>query len=295
MTFTVKSFLKRFPDDDACLDAIMQARMGGERMSCPGCGAHAKFYRVTGRRAYACQWCGNHYYPGVGTPFEDSRTSLVSWFYAMYLFTTTRHGVPAKELQRQLGVTYKCAWRMGHQLRNLMAEDDPKKLSGHVEVDETYVGGKKHGGKRGRGAPGKTILVGMVERDGNAKIVKAPDVRKGTLRAIVDQNVEKGGRVSTDELRSYNLLIGDGYIHGRVNHGAGQYVSGDVHVNMMEGFWSRLKLAIRGTHVNVSGKYLPKYSAEFAYRHNHRHGPEVMFDRLFDALSTPRQPAPKGA
>ena len=127
MTFTVKSFLKRFPDDDACLDAIMKSRMNGERMSCPGCGVDAKFYRVTGRRAYACQWCGHQYFPCVGTPFEDSRTSLVSWFYAMYLFATMRHGVPAKELERQLGVTYKCAWRIGQRLCELMVGNAPRR------------------------------------------------------------------------------------------------------------------------------------------------------------------------
>jgi transposase-like protein len=283
---TVKEFLARFPNDDACLAAIMASRMGGrDRAYCTKCGALAKFYHLTKkRRAYTCQFCGANFYPCVGTPFEDSRTSLVSWFYAMYLFTTTRHGVPAKELQRQLGVTYKTAWRMGHQLRSLMTGESPETLSGHIEVDETYVGGRKKGGKRGRGAPGKTILVGMVERDGNAKIVKAPNVRKVTLRAIVKENVEKGSRVSTDELASYNLLTGDGYIHGRVNHGTGQYVSGDIHVNSMEGFWSRLKNSIQGTHVHVSGKYLPLYAAEFEFRYNNRKQPEAMFQKLFEAL-----------
>ena len=283
--FTVKEFFKRFPNDEACLDAIMQSRMGGERISCPGCGADAKFYRITGRRAYACQFCGHHYYPCVDTPFQDSRTSLLTWFYAMWLFTMTRHGVPAKELQRQLGVTYKCAWRIGHQLRKLMALDSPEMLQGHVEVDEAYFGGKSHGGKRGRGAPGKTILVGMVERGGDVKTVKVPNVRKKTLRAVVNENIAKPSAISTDELASYNLLKGDGYVHGRVTHSAGNYVSGPFHVNSIEGFWSRLKASIRGTHVHVSGKHLPKYAAEFEFRYNHRGEPEAMFDRLFDSVA----------
>jgi transposase-like protein len=296
MAFTVKTFFKQFPNDDICLDAIMGARLDANgKMFCPGCGAESKFYRIEGRRAYACQWCGHHYYPCVGTPFEDSRTSLLSWFYAMFLFTSTRHGVPAKELQRQLGVTYKCAWRIGHQLRQLMASEAPEQLSGHVEVDESYHGGRKSGGKRGRGAPGKTILVGMVERDGNAKIMKAPNVRKATLRAIVNQNVEKGSRVSTDELASYNLLKNDGYVHGTVNHAAKEYVSGDIHVNSIEGFWSRLKLSIRGTHVHVSGKHLSKYAGEFSYRYNARKRPNEMFSDLVSAASERRTPTESDA
>src|SRR5262245_59454509 len=136
MRFTVKEFFKRFPDDDACLDEIMAARLA-EMPHCPGCGGEPKFYRLAKRRAFSCQHCGHHYYPCVGTPFEDSRTSLLTWFYAAYLFTQSRHGVPAKELERQLGVTYKCAWRIARKLRELMTDDRPTKLWGHVEVDET--------------------------------------------------------------------------------------------------------------------------------------------------------------
>lgn len=283
--FTVKKFFKRFPDDNACLDAIMASRIGGQdRAECPGCHAQARWYRIEGRRAYACQFCGHHYYPCVGTPFEDSRTSLLTWFYAMWLFTTTRHGVPAKELQRQLGVTYKCAWRIGHQLRKLMAADGPDQLQGHVEVDEAYFGGRQSGGKRGRGAPGKTILVGMVERGGDLKTVKAPNVKKATLQAIVNEHVAKPSALSTDELASYGLASKDGYVHGIVSHAAGNYVSGPWHVNTMENFWGRLKASIRGTHVHVSGKWLPNYAGEFEFRFNHRHEPEAMFDRLFEAL-----------
>ena len=122
-TFTVQDFFKRFPDDAACLDHLMKLRYG-ETLDCPKCGKHGHFTRIHKMPAYACPWCGNHIHPMAGTPFERSHTALQSWFYAMYLFTTTRHGVPAKELQRQLGVTYKTAWRMGHEIRKYMAEVD---------------------------------------------------------------------------------------------------------------------------------------------------------------------------
>ena len=175
---------------------------------------------------------------------HDTRTPLVSWFYAMYLICTTRHGVSGKELQRQLGVTYKTAYRIGQQIRELTmkAQSFDALLSGHVELDEAYVGGRRSGGKRGRGAPGKTIVMGLASRDGNMKAVVIPNVKKYTLRGVVLDNVGPGSVVSTDELVSYGLLSGDGFKHGVVKHGAKEYAhydyrSGETfHVNTVEGF-----------------------------------------------------------
>ena len=124
-TLSVQQFFKRFPDDGTCLDYLMQSGFG-ETLDCPKCGKHGKFHRIKRHPAYECAWCGYEIYPMVGTPFERSRTSLQKWFYAMYLFTTTRHGVPAKELQRQLSVTYKTAWRMGHEIRKHMGKVSPR-------------------------------------------------------------------------------------------------------------------------------------------------------------------------
>jgi len=176
--YTKAQFDREYPDDGACLDAIMDMRYGGTEIQCPSCKKQSKMHRIAKRRAYACQWCGDHIYPCVGTVFEKSRTPLTKWFYAMYLFTASRHGVPARELERQLGVTYKCAWRMAHELRKLMAMADFKGPMGgegkHVEVDETLVGGVLK--NRGRGHKGmgsyrdnKTMVLGIVERDGNVR------------------------------------------------------------------------------------------------------------------------------
>ena len=154
-------FQRQFPDDEACLKHIMVERYSGTELDCPKCGEHGKFYRMTRERAYVCQHCKYQLHPTVGTPMERSRTPLHKWFYAMHVLSTTRHGVSAKELQRQLGVTYKCAWRMAHEIRKYMAEvDGETPLGGTVEADETYVGGKRPG-KAGRGAAGKTIVFGM--------------------------------------------------------------------------------------------------------------------------------------
>ena len=117
-TFTIQDFFNRFPTDADCLDHLMKVRYG-ELQTCPKCGKHGRFARLSKSPAYSCPWCGHHIHPMVGTPFAKSSTPLQKWFYAMYLFTTTRNGVAAKELQRQLGVTYKTAWRIGQELRKV--------------------------------------------------------------------------------------------------------------------------------------------------------------------------------
>lgn len=276
---SILQFFEQFPDNDSCLEHLMNTRHGNPT-DCPKCGKHSKFHKRKNRPVYECQWCAHQISPMAGTPFERSRTPLVKWFYAMYLFTTSRHGVPAKELQRQLGVTYKCAWRMGHEIRKYMGNvDGDNGLSGHVEVDETYVGGKRPG-KRGRGASGKTIVFGMLERNGDVMTKVVPNVRRATLHPIIEENIEQGSIISTDELPSYRTIDTKGYLHGTVNHGGGEYVRDIHHVNGLEGFWSRLKNSILGTHIHVSRKHLPKYLGEFEYRYNMRFSPSLMFERL---------------
>ena len=289
--FSVREFFARFNSEEACLSHIMDVRYGGTRFDCPGCGVEANFNKLSNRRAFSCSACGHHVYPTANTILHDTRTPLVSWFFAIYMFVTTRHGVSGKELQRQLGVTYKTAYRMGQQIRILMASADiDRMLAGHVEADESYVGGVRTGGKRGRGAPGKTIVVGMVERGGAMKAVVATDVRKATLRQIVNANVAPGSTVSTDELASYNLLTGDGYTHGSVRHGAKEYARYDYRqgvthsVNSVEGFWRMFKDSIRSTHIHVSAKHMQKYLGEFTFRANHRDRENAMFDLLVGAL-----------
>ena len=195
---TFYEFQQQFPDDEACLKRIMAERYGGTELDCPKCGVFSKFYRLTRDRAYLCQHCKHHIYPTVGTIMERSRTPLHKWFYAMHLFSTSRHGVAAMELKRQLGVTYKTAWRMAHQIRKHMANTDGEwPLGGgasDIEADETYIGGKRSGGKRGRGAPGKTVVFGMLERDGDIMMKVVPNVRQKTLQPIIKENGEKGIR-----------------------------------------------------------------------------------------------------
>ena len=286
---TVKDFFKRFPTDKECLEHVMNVRFG-LRHECRKCKVNATFHLLTERRAYACANCGDHVYPCAGTIFQDSRTSLQSWFYAIYLFIATRHGVSGKELQRSLGVTYKTAWRMGQQIRILMTKADGfEMLKGHIEADETYVGGKQYGVGSGS-KKHKTIVAGVLERDG--RIVAEVVENRGTksLKDVVVRNVEKGAIVSTDELRSYNLLTSEGYIHGSVNHNrkewarVGKKTGALHHTNNIEGFWRLFKSSVKSTHIHVSKKYMNRYLNEFTFRANHRAKGNAMFDLLIASV-----------
>jgi hypothetical protein len=169
---TIRQFFKLYPDDDACLEQVMRARYG-DRHTCQKCGKLAHYYRLRARQAYECEYCAHHLYPCVGTPFEKSRTPLQFWFFAMYLFCASRNGVAAKELQRQLGVTYKCAFRMGHKIREFMGEvDGDAPLGGLgriVEADETFIGGHDR-----KGHDDKHIVLGAVERGGEVQTKSIP-------------------------------------------------------------------------------------------------------------------------
>jgi len=288
MKYTFKHFQTEFPDDRACLEKIMQIQFGGTEFACPNCKAVSKFHQLSKRRAYSCDRCGHHIYPCVGTIFEKSRTKLTHWFFSLYLITSTRHGVAAKELQRQIGCTYKTAWRMAHELRKLMAQaDNHDRLSGHVEIDETRIGGHQTRQDTKEKGTNKTIVMGMVERNGTLRAGPIKDVKSTTLEPIVFNNVDFDSNISTDEWDGYNNLK-YGYEHGRVNHLAKQYVNGKYHVNTIEGHWSILKRSIKGTHVHVSGKHLWKYVSEFSYRHNMRKSHYAMFHHLVASFSLPR-------
>ena len=290
--YTFKQFQSEYSDDGACLHKIMVMTYGGTQIRCPGCDRQSRFTRIEKRRAFACQYCGHHIYPCAGTVFEKSRTPLNKWFFAMYLFTSTRHGVAARELERQLGVTYKCAWRMAHELRKLMTSADRSgPLGGHVEVDETYIGGhvrRKKGTRKGKVLDNKTMVLGIAERGGDIRAGVVPDGSIESLEGAVVRNVVLGSRVSTDENRAYRYLGQAGFDHQTVNHSRDEYVRDDVHTNSLEGYWSRLKNSIHGTHIHISEKHAWKYVSEFSFRYNMRKRPAAMFDRMILAVSLPR-------
>ena len=290
--FSVREFFKRFPDEDACLEHIMAVRFGGTRFDCPKCGTvGATFHKLAERRTYVCSACGFHVNPTANTILHDTRTPLVSWFYAMYLFCTTRHGVSGKELQRQLGVTYKTAYRIGMQIRELTGKVGMDGLlRGHVEIDEAYMGGRAKGqlGRPGRNSK-KTPVVAIIERDGRMAAEVTPDASTMTLRGMVHRYVEPGSTVSTDGFSGYKLLAGEGFTHGSVNHGMREYARTEAdgtvhHVNAVEGFWRLFKASVRSTHIAISRTHMQSYLDEFTFRANHRNRVNGMFDLLVGAL-----------
>eukprot|EP01013_Petalomonas_cantuscygni_P040208 TRINITY_DN7202_c0_g1_i1.p1 TRINITY_DN7202_c0_g1~~TRINITY_DN7202_c0_g1_i1.p1 ORF type:complete len:309 (-),score=13.80 TRINITY_DN7202_c0_g1_i1:351-1232(-) len=285
---TLRQFQDRFPTEESCLEHLMRTRYG-DRHECEKCGKDAHFYRVSTRRAYSCEHCGFQIYPTAGTPFHRTRTSLRDWFYVMFMFTTSRSGVAAKEVERQIGVTYKTAWRMCHEIRKYMAiVDGDEPLGGPfktVEIDETYIGGYERGAK---GGMGKTIVLGMKQRKGNV-ITRVVENRWSlTLMKQVMEHVLPHTEIHTDELTAYGGLgkiPNKGYWHKTVNHSHKKYVSPTgTTVNGIEGFWAQLKRGINGTHIHVSPKHLSKYLGEFEFRYNRRHAPHAMLDELFGAF-----------
>jgi transposase-like protein len=274
--FTVTDFHKRFPDDDACLDAIRDM-IYPDGITCRTCNEVRLHHRRTGRKQYSCDYCGTLVAPLAGTIFEKSSTPLTSWFYAMFLMSATRCGISAKQLERELGVTYKTAWRMFNQIRKLMGEDIGM-LMGEVEADETYVGGSnrfKHaarkGGKSGKGrSTSKTPVVGVVQRGGKVAALVTSDASRASIMPIVQSKVLPASMIYTDEWSAYNKLPEHGYGHKRINHAERVYVVGNIHTNTIEGFWSLLKNGIRGVYHSVSSKHLQSYINEYAFRYNHR-------------------------
>ncbi len=285
--YSLMEFMREFPDDETCLTWLWENRCSpaGKNAMCPKCEDMRAFERYKTkqqRQSWTCTTCGHHIHPTAGTIFHKSSTSLQLWFYAIYLMTSTRCGISAKQLERELGVTYKTAWRMAHLIRNELMEQGDEPLSGDVEADEIYHGGYRKG-RRGRGAAGKTPVFGMVQRQGNVVAMTVPNVRAATLQPKIIERVLPSSSIFTDELGSYQGLdYGNnmGYRHRRIKHTEKVYVSGEIHTNTIEGFWSLVKRGISGVYHSVSAKHLQGYLNEYAWRYNHRNERRSMFRTL---------------
>ena len=280
--YSLMEFTARFPTDDACLDYLWRTRFSpdGEHALCPKEGVERVFrrYAIENRHtAWTCTGCGHHVHPTAGTIFHKSSTDLRLWFYAMYIMASTRCGISAKQLERELGVTYKTAWRIFSKIRNQLMTQDETMLSGRVEADETYHGGRRKGrtGRPGAGDKQKVPVFGMVERKGQVVALTVDNAKASTLLPHMRKRILPASIVYTDEYGSYAQVARNGYDHRRINHSEGVYVSGDVHTNTIEGFWSLLKRGVVGTFHKVSPKYLPLYVAEFCFRYNNRENEDI--------------------
>jgi transposase len=279
--YTIKDFNKQFPNDDACLEWLKNTRYP-DGMFCKVCGKVTNHSKLSNLPIYSCNRCGNHVHPMVGTIFERSRTPLTSWFYAIFLMSATRCGISAKQLQRELGVTYKTAWRMFREIRSLY-HDTPRSMSGEVELDETYIGGRRRG-KRGRGAGGKSTVFGIAQRKGDVSASVTVDLKSATVYPLIKERVLPDSMIYTDEFPTYDKLKTHGYNHKRVHHASKVWVVGDAHTNTIEGFWSVLKRGINGVYHAVSEKYLQSYINEYIFRYNHRQDEKPMFWTVLERI-----------
>jgi transposase len=281
-------FLREYPDDATCLDFLWRQRFApdGHTAQCPKCQRERRFHRVKSRASYSCDSCGWHVHPLKGTIFEKSTTSLHLWFYAVYMMSSTRCGISAKQLERELGVTYKTAWRMFNRIRNeLMTDADDGPLSGEVEIDETSVEGRprvhmdRSAAAKLRERSRATVL-GMVERGGRVRLRVLPGRRGPALQQAVRDSIASISRIYTDDWPAYNFVRGAYASHSTVPHSAHIYVMRDAHTNTVEGFFGNLKTALRGTYKHVFHRWLQSYLDEFAWRYNHRHDRRAMFESL---------------
>jgi transposase-like protein len=266
--------IRYFSDLDVCTEHFAKVRWPDGPV-CPRCGC-VEYSYLTTRRLWKCKGCKRQYSVKVGTIFEDSPLGLDKWLPAVWLAVNSKNGISSYELGRSLGVTQKSAWFMLHRIRLAMQTKSFLRLSGEVEVDETFIGGKArnmHKAERARkitgtGGANKTAVVGMLERGGNVRAAVIPNVRGRTLKPLVREAVKPGSAVYTDALKSYSGLYPE-FAHTTVDH-AERYVDGRVHTNGMENFWSLLKRGLHGTYVSVEPFHLFRYLDERAFTFNLR-------------------------
>ena len=289
--YTIEDLRRDYPNDDACLHKLFEIRYSN--LICPKCDSDKKFTRVKNRRSYQCPSCGFQLYPTAGTPFHNCKKPLTYWFYAIFLQTTTRNGVAAKELERLLNISYPTALRMSHQIKKLMGATTKEKLTGVVEIDESYSGGrfalmnkkrrKKFTDANGDFINNKIGIMGFVSREGEVRTEVMTD--RKTFKERVRDNVSKDATIVTDSHAGYDGLNIEFFKHEVVNKLAGEYRREDWHTNTIEGFWSQLKRMLKGTHIHCSPAYLQLYADEAAFRYMNRKKQSEMFHIILDKVT----------
>jgi transposase-like protein len=272
---TLLDLLSYFNDEQVCRDYLELVRWEGN-IECAYCN-HNKVFKYSNGKVYKCAACKKQFSVKVGTIFEDSKVSLKKWFAAIYLITSHKKGISSLQLGRDIGVTQKTAWYMLHRVRFSLGITSTEKLTGTIEADETFIGGKeanKHASKRTEGTQGrsvttKTAVAGVMQRGGEVRAKVVKDTSGQNLKPFVASNVKKGSELHTDEWFGYNGLE-KLYTRFIVNHNEKQYVNGTAHTNTMEGYWSLLKRGVVGIYHSVSSKHLQKYLDEFSFRYNTR-------------------------
>ena len=280
------SLLDRYNTDNKCRDALEAIRWPAGP-ACLQCG-DTDVGDVESRHQFYCRSCGHRFSVMAGTIMHRSHLPLRKWFLAIYLMCESKKGMSANQLHRTLGVQYKTAWHLCHRIREAMGNDPftGPTLFGVVEVDETLVGGKVKG--KGRGYRGnKTWVAGAIERGGQVRLERIPDVKKGTLQDFIRRTVtDEAEAIYTDELKSYMGVETETRRHETVNHSAEEWVVGDVHVNSAESVWSLFKRSVVGTFHKMSVKHMDRYLEELEFRFNNRANPYIFRDTLARIMNT---------
>jgi len=276
--------IKDFADESRCRAYIEKLRWPNG-VECPRCESE-KVYRIVKRDQLLCSSCEYQFSVTVDSIFHDTHLPLWKWFLATYLLTESRKGMSANQMKRMLNVSYKTAWYLCHRIRAAMLEVAPPKLGGTVEIDETYVAGKK---RRWRAKGDVSVVIGIRQRNGDLRLIRAKDAKSATVREIINANV--GGEVEvilTDESAIYPWAL-DSMLKGKhktINH-TREYAHGDVHTNTVESAFSLLKRGIVGTWHRVSAKHLPAYLDEMCFRFNNRKNPSLFRDTLIKLIVSP--------
>lgn len=289
---TMIEAVEYFSDAKVCFEAMLPVKWPNGKPTCPKCGGeHVGVVRSRSLLQCKAKGCRKQFSVKVGTIFEDSPLPLQHWFVAVWCIANAKNGISSHELGRALGVTQKTAWFMLHRIRLAMRTKSFGKLKGEVEVDETFIGGKsrnmhKHIREKkitGRGAVGKAIIQGLLERGGEARCEVVPNTDEQTLQTNVRRNVEFGSHVYSDATRSYGELAFN-YFHQTVDH-ITKYVEGRVHTNGLENFWSLFKRALKGTYVQCAPFHLHRYLDEQTFRFNARKTNDASrFKRVLSAV-----------
>ncbi len=284
------TLIEQFGNEAKCREYLEVLRWA-EGIQCPRC-AHGEATKIANREQWYCITCHYNFSVTAGTIFNDSHLPLMKWFLATYLLCESRKGMSANQLKRILGVSYKTAWYLCHRIRAAMKEVNPERLDGTVEIDETYVGGKKIGWGVYAGKKAKEVVIGIKQRGGELRFFHAEDAKSGTLAKYIKENISDDVHViMTDEFVSYPFAL-DRAGHSRdkhktVKHKAGVYVDGDITTNGIESAFSLLKRGIVGSWHKVSAKHLPAYLDEMTFRFNNRNNPYLFRDTLMKLIDAP--------
>src|SRR5271156_81896 len=293
---TLQQAIKYFADEQVCINTVASLRWPNGP-SCPKCG-HGEHYYLATQRRWKCKSCKKQFSVKVGTIFEDSAIALDKWLIALWLLVNCKNGVSSYEIGRDLGITQKSAWFVLQRLRLALHNGSMDKMGGAgkvVEVDETFIGGAArfmHADRRKRmitvrGVKDKTAVMGILERGGKVRAMMVPNRKKHEVQGQIRAHVKAESAIYTDALMSYMGLRDNGFAHEVIDH-AERYVSGKVHTNGLENFWSLLKRQLKGTYISVEPFHLFRYLDEQVYRYNNRGSKENPVndgDRFQQALS----------